>query len=138
MRRIFFLILLAGCYFLNACSDHDAIVAYDYHSHIKQPSNADKHMGDVLFIDVEFESHSGEKVEHINIRIRNKANTIVVYDKPDDPHVSQGSDYEFQDQFMLTEANGITPGDWVIIATVWGIDESQDQVEELVEFTVLP
>ncbi|HUR30080.1 MAG TPA: hypothetical protein VMZ69_01540 [Saprospiraceae bacterium] len=138
MKVIFFFFLLLGCNLFISCNDNDDPVAYEYHAHVMQPSSADKHLGDILFIDVEFESHSGEKVEHINIKIHNKANTVVVYDKPDDPHVSQGSDYEFQDQFVLSTANGITVGDWVLEATVWGIDEGQEQVVETVEFHVNP
>ena len=138
MKQILFFVLLTGCSFLVSCSDNDDPILYEYHSHIMQPSGADKHIGDVLFIDVEFESHTGEDVEHINIKIRDKANTVVVYDKPDDPHIGGVSDYEFQDQFVLSAANGITPGDWIIVATVWGIDESPQQVIEEVEFRVLP
>jgi hypothetical protein len=133
---LFFSVLLLSNLFVS-CNGDDPL-SYDYHAHIMQPSGANKQMGDVLFMDIEFESHTGEKVEHINIKLRDKANTVVVYDKPDDPHVSQGSNYEFQDQFVLSQANGISPGDWVLEATVWGIDEDQDQVVETVEFHVNP
>ena len=122
-----------------ACEDDTEPIIYDYHAHIAQPSSADKTMGDVLFIQVEFESHTGEAVEHINIRIRDKANTVIVYDEPADAHIDGDfADFEYSDQFMLTAANGISPGEWVLEATVWGMDEGQDQVTETVEFTVNP
>ena len=120
-----------------AC-DNDDPVSYDYHAHIMQPSSADKHLGDVLFIQVEFESHSGEAIEHVNVRIYNKSSQTVVYSEPDDPHVGEGSDFEFHDQFELSAGNGFSAGDWVIEATVWGEDEGQDLVMERVEFRILP
>ena len=120
-----------------AC-DNDDPVSYDYHAHIMQPSSADKHMGDILFIQVEFESHTGEAVEHANVRIYNKTTQTVIYSEPDDPHVGGGSDYEFHDQIELSAANGFSAGDWVIEATVWGEDEGQDLVRETIEFTILP
>jgi hypothetical protein len=65
--------------------------SYEYHAHIMQPSSADKHLGDILVIHVEFESHTGEAVEHINVRIFNKATNVVVYDQPSDAHLGIGS-----------------------------------------------
>jgi hypothetical protein len=137
MKYFFLLPLTFVLISILACNDDDPLT-YDYHAHFMQPSAADKHLGDVLFIDIEFESHSGEAIEHINIRIRDKANTVEVYNQPDDPHIGGVSDYEFHDQFVISAANGLTTGDWVLEAYVWGIDEGQEQIVETVEFTVLP
>jgi len=135
---LLYLILLVSLSWL-ACGKDDNPVSYDYHSHIMQPSSASKHMGDVIFIQVEFESHTGEAVEHINIRLYNKDNLSVVYNQPQNAHIAGGAaDYEFQDQFILSEANGVSPGDWVLEATVWGADEGQDLVIETIEFSILP
>lgn len=133
LRFNFFVCLLA-----LSCSTGDDPVSYDYHAHIMQPSSANKHLGDVLFISIEFESHTGESIEHIKVRIYNKDTQLEIYNEPDDPHIGGAADYEFEDEFVLSAANGVTTGDWVIEATVWGMDEGQDQVEETVEFTILP
>ncbi len=139
MKTLFLSALAFVSIALASCKNTDDPVSYDYHSHIMQPSTADKNIGEVLSIAVEFESHTGEAVEHINIRIHNKANTVEVYNKPDDPHVDSGvSVYEFEDQIVLSAANGFTAGDWVLVATVWGKDEGQDEVVETVEFHVHP
>ena len=139
MKNFFLLVAFACCLTIVRCNTDDDVVSYDYHAHIKQPSGAAKQMGDVLFIDVEFESHTGANVEHINIRIRDADNMTVVYNMPADPHVPvNGSDYEFQDQFILSTENGISPGDWVLEARVWGKDEGQDQEVETVTFRINP
>ena len=141
MKHYNFLILLATTlsFSLASCEKDDDPVSYDYHAHIAQPSSADKNIGDILFIDVEFESHAGEAVEHINVRIFNKATLTQVYNKPSDPHLDGDvSVYQFQDQITLSTANGFSGGDWVIEATVWGHDEGQDEVVETVEFHIHP
>ena len=95
-------------------------------------------MGDVRFIQVECESHTGEDIEHINIRLRKADNSAGVYNKPFDPHLGGVNDYEYTDTFELTTANGVGPGAWVLEATVWGADEGQDQVKETVESHIHP
>ena len=140
MNRALFPLLTFALLSFVSCKDDDGdVTSYDYHSHILQPSSSDKSMGETLFIHVEFESHTGENVEHINVRIRNKANTAEVYNMPADPHLSGGvSVYEFQDQVVLSAANGFSAGDWVMTATVWGEDEGQDLETETVEFHIHP
>ncbi len=123
--------------FVLSCKDDSSPVAYDYHAHIMQPSSADKSIGYVLIIEIEFESHTGEAVEHINVRIFNKVTNTIVYDQPTDPHVGNESDsYFFEDQVNLSTANGFSAGDWVLETKVWGAEHEQDQVTERVEFHI--
>lgn len=125
--------------FTGCDKDDNNPVSYDYHAHIVQPSASDKSIGETLFIDVEFESHTGENVEHINVRIYKADNSVEVYNEPGDPHVAgEVSSFDFTDQFVLSAANGITHGDWVLEATVWGEDEGQDLETERVEFHINP
>jgi hypothetical protein len=133
--------IFTACLFtflLVSCKDDDnPVVNYEYHAHIMQPSTADKQIGDVMFIQIEFESHSGENVEHINVRIFNKNTNIIVYDKPSDPHIAQsGDNYAYEDQITLSAANGFSEGDWVLEAKVWGAEHEQDLVTESVEFHI--
>ena len=96
-------------------------------------------MGDILTIQVEFESHTGEDVEHINIRIFNKATHTIVYDQPSDAHIgSESASYDFEDTVTLSTANGFSTGDWVLEAKVWGAEHEQDLVTESVEFHIHP
>jgi len=135
---LLFLLIMSATYCLS-CKDDGDVVSYDYHAHIMHPSSANKNMGDILPIQVEFESHAGEAVEHINIRIFNKTNLTEVYSEPSDPHLNGGDPvFMFEDQVQLTAANGFSAGDWIIEATVWGHDDGQDQVTEKVEFHVNP
>ena len=119
--------------------DDDDVITYEYHAHIMEPSSAGKTLGDILVIHVEFESHTGEDVEHINVRIFNKATNVVVYDKPSDAHVGNGSaSYDFEDQVTLSAANGFSAGDWNLQAKVWGAEHEQDLETETVEFHIHP
>ena len=104
--------------------------------HIHQPTSDDKYLGEVLPIEVEFETLTGP-VEHINIKIMNAARTITVYDKPFDPH-TPGSEsiYIFEDHFSLSSANGMTSGDWVLEAKVYRDEDGKDEVIKSVEFHV--
>ena len=96
---IFYSLLLLSLGFLSCDKDEDDDpIVYDYHAHILQPSTSDKNIDDVLFIEVEFESHTGENVEHIEITIRNKATSAIVYKEPDNPHVVGDQDnFLYQD-----------------------------------------
>ena len=119
--------------------DDDDVVTYEYHAHIMEPSSADKTLGDILVIHVEFESHTGEAVEHINVRIFNKSTNIIVYDQPSDAHIGHGSaSYDFEDHVTLSTANGFSSGDWILEAKVWGAEHEQDLVTESVEFHIHP
>lgn len=122
-----------------SCDKDDDPINYDYHAHVISPSSADKSLGETLFISVDFESHSGEAVKHINVRIFNADNTLVVYDQPSNPHIAgDASSYNFSDQFVLSAANGVTAGAWVLEAKVWGAEDGSDEVVERIEFHVNP
>ncbi|MDQ3016617.1 MAG: hypothetical protein M3R25_07865 [Bacteroidota bacterium] len=104
-----------------------------------QPSGPDKSPGDVLFIDIEFESHTGENVEHINVKIVDDVSSAIVYSMPDDAHVPDYiGTYEFTDQITLSTANGFYSGDWVLETSFWCEHESQEAEVERVEFHVKP
>lgn len=122
-----------------ACKDEGPAPTsiYEYHAQIHQPSAADKHIGDTLQIEVDFESHTGEPVHHINVRIFNKSTNVEVYNKPDEPHVHDVSGmHAFEDQFILSAANGLSDGDWVLEAKVWGHEDGLEETTERVEFLV--
>lgn len=137
MKNFIFLLVLACCLTIVRCDIDDD--SYDYHGYIKQPSGAAKQLGDVLFIDVGFESQAGATGEQINIKLRDAANTIVVYNKPVDPHAPvEECGFGFQDLFVLSTENGVIPGDWVLEARVGGKDEGTDQEVETVAFRINP
>ncbi|PHN02708.1 hypothetical protein [Flavilitoribacter nigricans] len=138
-RSVFFLVLLV----FVACKkeeDEPMTTDYHYHAHILQPNADDKQVDDSLHIHVEFESHTGETVHHVNVRIYNKNDNTEIYSKPADAHVHETSGvYEFQDDFTLSEANGVTAhSDWILEASVWGHDNREGEMIEQVEFHVHP
>ena len=133
-----YLIILSVLFslFIYACDDdEDDAAIYDYHAHIHHPNTTSGTIGDTLEIEVEFESHTGQPVHHINVRVFNKVDFTEVYNKPDDAHVFDSSGaYTFEDHFILSSANGLTVGDWVLEATVWGETDGQEETSASVEF----
>jgi len=128
---------------LAACNKRDDMATpdeFDYHVHVHSPDGTDKHIDDTLDIDIEFESHTGMTVHHINVRIYNKTTGTEIYSKPDEPHVHESDGlYEYTDTFVLSAANGVTgDSDWVLEAKVWGHDDGVSEVSESVELYVLP
>jgi hypothetical protein len=125
---------------IACCKDDDSHVGdeFEYHVHIHAPGTAAKMIGDTLDIDVEFESHTGMTIHHINVRIYEKISGTELYSKPDDAHVHESDGaYAFTDTFVLSAANGVTPDvDLVLEAKVWGHDDGVAEVVEMVEFHV--
>jgi hypothetical protein len=138
-KLIFPLLILAASLFVFSCGkDDDDSIEYEYHAHIHSPNTDDKNVDETLNIEVDFESHSGETVHHIQVRIYNKTTNAEIYKKPSDAHVHEESGlYTFEDTFVLSAANGITANsDWVLEAKVWGHEDGEGEVMETVEFHV--
>lgn len=126
-----------------ACDDDDnneEQTNFEYHAHIMAPNTDNKHMGHTLPIEVEFESHTGQTVHHINVRIYKKSDNTEIYNKPDVAHVHETSgSYTFMDSLELTAENGFEEHtDYVLVAKVWGHDAGHGEETEEVEFHVHP
>ena len=133
----FFFALVLSAITFSCKDDEDDALVYEYHAHIHQPDTTLRHIGDTLPIEIEFESHTGQPVHHINVRIFKKSDNTEVYNKPDDAHVHDTSGaYTYEDHFVLSAANGLSEGDWVLEATVWGESDGQEETSEQVEFHV--
>lgn len=139
MKHFFLIAIAFTLITVYACKDDGPDSVFEYHAHIHNPSNADRVVGDTLPIEVEFESHTGMTIHHINVRIFNKSTLTEVYSQPAEAHVHDTSGaYTFEDVFILSAANGISEGDWVLEAKVWGDVDGEEEVSEQVEFHVNP
>lgn len=139
MKHFFILMITLGVMTVFACKDDEPTGIYEYHAHIHSPDSTDRVVGDTLPIEVDFESHTGETIHHINVRIYNKSTLTEVYNKPTEPHVHDTSGaYTYEDQFVLSAANGVSAGTWVLVATVWGDQDGEEEESEEVEFQVKP
>ena len=150
MKNLFFLIiLLSSTLIFSSCSkdedpeetmEHEHGTEYDYHAHILSPNTDDKHVDDMIDIMVDFESHAGEPVHNVNVRIFNQADSTEIYSFPLESHVHETDGlFEYEDQFELSEANGVTGHtDWVLEAKVWGHEVGEGEVVETVVFHVHP
>lgn len=137
----YFLILIATINLvLFACSDDDTKLIYDYHAHIEQPVKTSFQLNDSFNIQINFESHTGETVHHINVRIINKSTGVEVYNKPSNEHVDDPSgSYEFTDAFLLSAANGFsTNSTYVLEAKVWGHEDGIEEEISKFEFSIKP
>lgn len=121
--------------------DHDHMeTVLDYHAHIHAPNADNKHVGDTMHIHVDFESHTGETVHHVKVRIYDQMDSTEIYNQPATAHVHETDGvYEFHDDLILSVGNGVTEhSDWVLEAKVWGHEAGEQEVMETVEFHVHP
>jgi len=139
MKFIFIFISAILALLYVSCKDEISVPIYNYTVSILQPDSLPKHLGDTLDINVEFVSHTGEAVHHINVRIFNKATNAEVYNLPVEPHVHDvtGS-HTYSDQFVLSAAHGLSEGDWVLEGKVWGHEDSIEETTSRVEFHINP
>lgn len=136
-------LFLATLLVFSCNSDDDSTadpIDYDYHVHINSPTVDDKHVSDTTHVHITFESHTGEAVHHVNVRIYNKADNTEVYNMPTTAHVhDESGTYEFHDDFILSNANGVEAhSDWVLEASVWGEENREGEEMEQIEFHVHP
>ena len=116
-------------------------INFDYHAHVMAPNTDNKHVNDTMHIHVDFESHSGETVHHINVKIYNADDaSIVIYDEPSDAHVHESSgEFSYHHDFILSEVNGMSAhSDWILEAKVWGPTPGEAEAIETVAFHVHP
>lgn len=140
MKNIIFLIaLFSFAIAVTSCKKDPEPIDYDYHAHIHSPNTDDKHVGDTIHIHVDFESHTGEEVHHVNVRIYNKADNTEVYNMPTSAHVHAEGSHEHHDDLVLSAANGIdSHTDWILEAKVWAEEDGEGEVVESIEFHVHP
>lgn len=147
MKKLLYL-LAATAILFTACKkdddsdhDHDHDTEYDYHAHIMSPADADtKALDETLHVHVDFESHTGEPVHNVNVRIYNKADNTDVYSAPtgEEQHVHAMSGmYAFEADVVLSEANGFAAAtDYVLEAKVWPHEGEEGEVMSSVEFSI--
>lgn len=116
----------------------DTTIDYSYHAHIHSPNTDKKVLGDTLDLEVDFESHSGQPIHHINVKLIDKINNDILYEKPTNAHVNATSgSYTFTDKLVLSSANGFSTGmDVIMQAKVWGENDGEGEELETVEFHV--
>jgi hypothetical protein len=143
MKFIVFLGLACCVFGMTSCEYEVAMMGqteFDYHAHIHMPTDVNKHINDEMHIEIEFESHTGMTVHHVNVRIFNKLTGAELYNKPEDPHVHGSSGvYAYEDDVTLSEANGFNAHtDYVLEARVWAHEDGLEEVMEQVEFHIEP
>jgi hypothetical protein len=139
MKIFIYTIILFNCFMLISCNDnHGHSGEYDYHAHIESPRDSVFNFGDTLHININFESHSGATVHHINVKIINKLSSIVIFDKPDMAHVhATNGKYLFHDKLILKDSSLFISGsEWSIIAKVWGEKNGEQEITETASFRI--
>lgn len=144
MKRfsLYTLLLLSASLFMFSCGDDDdeVVTDFEYSMNIASPSADDKNVNDNLHIHVDFASANAETIHHIKVRIYNAADGTEIYNKPDDAHVHQEDGaYTYEDDFMLSNANGVEAHtDWILETKVWAHEAGLAEVVETIQFHVHP
>ncbi|HEX5624862.1 MAG TPA: hypothetical protein VFX48_02500 [Saprospiraceae bacterium] len=140
MKKLFFGLVSLLAVLGWSCSESHDDLAYEYHAHILLPDSTLKTFNDSMPIKVDFESHTGAPVHHIQLRIFNKSSLVEVYKKPEQEHVHAVSgEYLFQDVVLLNAANGFSPGsNWILEARVWGEEDGEEESVSTLEFQIKP
>jgi hypothetical protein len=142
MKYFLLSILVFSSLFLAvSCGDDEPeTIDYDYQIEIISPNADDKRVGDVLPIEIVFDSGTGEVVHHVKVRIYNKLDNTEIYNGPDVAHIhSTDGLHEFKTNFELTNVNGVEAhSDWVLEAKVWAETAGEGEVVETLEFHVHP
>lgn len=139
MNKIFFIAIAFLFLTLNSCKDDDdTTIDYQYHAHIHSPSNDDVTLNDSILIEVDYESHTGQPVHHINVSIYKKGSTTKIYNKPTEAHIHDTSGaYTYEDTFVASTANGFEKNAiYILEAKVWGENDGEGEESSTVEFTV--
>ena len=123
MKKILLSVVVLSFVFASCDKEDDMPMEldYQYHVHIHSPDDSNKHVDDSVHFHVAFESHTGETIHHVSIRVYNKEDGTEIYNKPDSKHVSEADGIlEFNDDFVQTEANGVVGHtNWIFEAKVW-------------------
>ncbi|NNF01403.1 MAG: hypothetical protein HKN22_01845 [Bacteroidia bacterium] len=139
-KLILFIPIALLALYLTSCDDDPVDPVFEYHAHIHQPDNSDKHVGDTMHIHVDFESMTDMTVHHVNVRIYKVVDSTEIYNAPADAHVHATSGkYEWHDDFILSNTNGVMQHtDWILEAKVWGHEEDEELETKTVQFHVHP
>lgn len=142
MNKLYIIFTLVfGALFFTSCDKDDEkkdVVDYAYHAHINSPNNDTKHIDDTVHVHIVFESHSGEPVHHVNVRVFDKADGTELYNEPSSAHVhAHDGVYEYHDDIVLSVENGFAAHhNYVLEAKVWGEEAGEGEEIESVEFHV--
>ena len=141
MKNIFYLSsLILLSVFMISCGDDEEVEMTDfsYHAHIVSPDTADKHIGDQINLQVEFESHTGETIHNIQVRIYNAADeSIEMFKMHQHAHTTESVEIsEVID--LIAENNVEAHTDWIVEAKIWAMDAGVAEVTETLQFHVHP
>lgn len=139
MKHLIYLIpIVILAFFSCDTHEHHEEVDYKYHAHIQSPNTDDRNLNDTINISVLFESHAGETVHNISVRIYEKDSKTDVFKKSEHVHATDGK-FTFSEDFALSETNGIKAhSNYILEAKVWGHEDNEGLESEMIEFHVHP
>jgi len=144
MKNIFWF-LLVGLFIAGCGSDEEdehmhndkEDTEFAYHAHINSPGTDTKILGETMHIHVVFESHTGETVHNVSVKMFNKADdSKVVYEFNEHVHATEGEYEHHADVEMTNDSNVEAHNDYIIEAKVWATEEGLSEAVETVEFHV--
>ena len=122
---------------IGLVSSCETLELLSYQVNFISPEYQTYHLGDTLFIHIEFRELSGGTIYHINVRMYNRSNGEEIYNEPPSTSISDTDGlYFFYDEFVLNDmpAEGI----WVLEASAWGNEDRIFEAREAMEIFIEP
>ncbi len=133
MRHLHFPLLMMSV--IGLISSCETLELLSYQVNFISPEHQMYHLGDTLFIQVEFRELSGGTIYHINVRMYNRSNGEQIYNEPASSSISDADGlYFFRDEFVLDHLQ--TEGVWVLEASAWGNEDRIFEVRQVMEILI--
>ncbi len=129
LTKITALLLMFAIGFASCGGEDEPHTPFDYVVAINSPEAtnpdavnkeaADFNLGDVLELDVDFESQTGLVVHHVSVSITDLSNdSSIIYDYKEHAHDASGSFNHMVSINLVEDAGYYADSDWMITATV--------------------
>ena len=130
MNKLTLLVTITAiAFFSNACKkdtennpDHNHGSSSVYHIHRHLPMTSSEMFGTTDQIKIDFESHNGSAVHHVNVSLYRKSDDSLIFSEPRDAHVMEKSGkYQYSKTIHFIANEGFAPHtDYKLVSKVWG------------------
>ncbi len=133
MNRLPFPLIMTSV--IGLISSCETLELLSYQVNFISPEHQTYHLGDTLFIHVEFRELNAGTIYNINVRLYHESTGIVLYDEPGFSDIDDTDGlYFFRDEFVLDHLQ--TDGTWVLEASAWGNQDRIFEAKEIMEIFI--
>ncbi len=135
--------LTAASFFSNACkkdteNNHNHTNSAVYHIHKYSPMLSAQRFGTTDQIKIDFESHDGSAVHHVNVSMYRKSDDSLLFSEPSNAHVMEKSGkYHYSKTIHFIADEGFEPHtDYKLVSKVWGHTANENIVTDTFQFHI--